>query len=178
MRTKGALEDMKVESLEAIVRALNSAQVPFIVVGGVAVNAHGYGRLTNDLDIVIRLRPETIAATFTSLAALGYRPLVPISADQFSDAAQRDRWVAEKHMRVLSFASASHRETPVDLFVTEPFDFETEYAHALVQRIATDAPLRVVSLQGLLRMKRDAGRPQDLADVAELLAVHGGPTDA
>ena len=35
---------MKVASFEAIVRALNDAKVPFIVVGGIAVNTHGYGR--------------------------------------------------------------------------------------------------------------------------------------
>jgi hypothetical protein len=167
---------MKVESLEAIFRALNTASVPFIVVGGIAVNAHGYGRLTNDVDIVIRLVPETIAAAFRSLATLGYRPRVPITSEMFADPSQRDRWVAERHVQVLSFASAVHRETPIDLFVTEPFDFETEFANALVVQLANDVPVHIVSFAGLLRLKRAAGRPQDLTDVAELLAVHAGPT--
>ena len=34
---------MKVASFEAIVRALNDAKAPFIVVDGIAVNTHGYG---------------------------------------------------------------------------------------------------------------------------------------
>jgi hypothetical protein len=46
---------MKLSSFEAIVQALNGAQVRFIVVGGLAVNAHGYIRVTNDVGIVIRL---------------------------------------------------------------------------------------------------------------------------
>ena len=40
---------MKLTSLEAITRALDEAGVPFIVVGGLAVVAHGYGRQTQDL---------------------------------------------------------------------------------------------------------------------------------
>jgi hypothetical protein len=36
---------MKLASFEAIVNALNGEYVRFIVVGGVAVNAHGYLRL-------------------------------------------------------------------------------------------------------------------------------------
>ena len=33
---------MRLASVEAIVRAQNDGAVPFIVVGGLAVNAHGY----------------------------------------------------------------------------------------------------------------------------------------
>ena len=39
---------MEVRSIEAIVRALNAAQVQYLIVGGLAVNAHGYERLTRD----------------------------------------------------------------------------------------------------------------------------------
>ena len=47
---------MKLASLEAIARALNDASVPFLIAGGVAVNAHGYGRLTQDLADIDELR--------------------------------------------------------------------------------------------------------------------------
>ena len=70
-------------------------------------------------------------------------------------------------MRVLSFHSDLHRDTPVDIFVTEPFDFSEEYRLAMVEEIAPGAPLRI------LRLKREAGRPQDLADIAELRLLHG-----
>lgn len=37
-------------------------------------------------------------------------------------------------------------------------------------------PVRIVRLDCLLRLKRAAGRPQDLADIAELRMLHGeGP---
>ena len=55
MRSDGAVEAkrMKVASVEAIVRTLDEHDVRFLIVGGIAVNAHGYGRTTFDLDLVI-----------------------------------------------------------------------------------------------------------------------------
>ncbi|MGH7544175.1 MAG: nucleotidyl transferase AbiEii/AbiGii toxin family protein [Gemmatimonadota bacterium] len=169
---------MKVASFEAVVRALNGAGVPFIVVGGLAVNAHGYGRATWDVDLVIRLRPDAIRAAFSALASLGYTPRVPVTAEGFGDPEQRARWIAEKGMAVLNFHSDGHRETPVDVFVTEPFDFDEEHRLALVVELAPGVPVRILRLAALLELKRQAGRPQDLADIAELRLLHGESEDA
>jgi len=169
---------VKLESIERIVRVLNEAGVPFIVVGGLAVVAHGYGRQTQDLDIVIRLERNAIINAFRAMASLGYRPRVPVTAEGFADARQRSRWIAEKGMTVLNFHSDEHRETPIDVFVTEPFDFDAEYAAAMVEEVAPLVPAHIVRLETLLRLKRQAGRPQDLADIAELRLLHGGKPDA
>ncbi|MDZ4755733.1 MAG: hypothetical protein SGJ11_14705 [Phycisphaerae bacterium] len=169
---------MKRESLECIARALNDARVPFIIVGGLAVVAHGYGRSTQDLDLVIRLQPDSIRAAFGALASLGYQPIVPVTADGFADTEQRERWVADKGMTVLNFHSDRHSQTSVDLFASEPFDFQSEYAAALVEELAPGVPVRIVRLATLLRLKQQAGRPQDLADIAELRLIHGDSPDA
>jgi hypothetical protein len=163
---------VRVTSLEAITRALNDRRVPFLVVGGLAVNAHGYGRMTHAVDLVVKLTAEHARGTFAALATLGYRPRVPVTAEGFADSAQRARWIADKGMMVLNFHSDDHRETPVDLFVQEPFDFDEEYEHALVEHLAPDVPIRILRLEALLRLKREAARPQDLADVAELELLH------
>jgi len=55
---------MKVASFAAIVGALNGAEVRFIVVGGVAVNAHGF---TKNVDLVIQLSERDIVASFRAL---------------------------------------------------------------------------------------------------------------
>ena len=164
---------MRLTSFEAIVRALNAAGVPFLVVGGLAVNAHGYGRQTADVDLVIHLEPTVIGNAFRALAGLGYQPRVPVTVADFSDSARRARLTAEKGMTVLAFHSEAHRETPVDVFVAEPFDFAAEHARALIEDVAPGAPVRIVQLDTLLRLKREAGRPQDLADIAELGLLHG-----
>jgi hypothetical protein len=124
---------MKLATFEAIVRAFDAAAVRFIVVGGLAVIAHGYGRVTRDIDLVIQLQPESIAGAFKALETLGFLPRVPISASQLADPALHAQWIREKGMKVLNFRSDAHRETPVNLFIEEPFDFEEEYRATLVQ---------------------------------------------
>lgn len=42
---------MRLETLEAVFMALNEADVRYLVAGGVAVNAYGYQRMTQDLDL-------------------------------------------------------------------------------------------------------------------------------
>jgi hypothetical protein len=51
--------------------ALLKAAVDYAVVGGVAVNAHGYLRSTRDLDVFIRPTEENARATFNALVELG-----------------------------------------------------------------------------------------------------------
>ena len=143
---------MKLASFESIIVALENARVRYLVVGGLAVNAHGYLRFTKDLDVVARLVPENIEAAFAALSALGYRPTVPVTAAQFADSALRELWIREKGMRVLQFWSEAHRETPIDLFVQEPFLFEEEYRQALVKSFQGTIPVRFVSIPTLIRM--------------------------
>jgi hypothetical protein len=170
------VSQMKVASFEAIVRALNEAHVRFIVVGGIAVITHGYGRTTQDIDLVIRLEPDSISRTFAALSALGYLPRVPISAAEFADPAQRAHWIEERGMQVLNFHSDRHRETPVDIFISEPFDFDVEYRESMLHESTPGLPVRIVRLAALLAMKRAAGRSQDLADIDELNLLHGNPS--
>jgi hypothetical protein len=113
---------MELRSVEAIVAALNRARVNYLIVGGLAVNAHGYQRLTVDVDLVIGLEPANITNGLHALEAIGYWPAIPISAEEFADERNRDMWRREKNMLVLKLWSDTHRRTPVDVFVYEPFD--------------------------------------------------------
>lgn len=159
---------MKLASLEAIVAALNDGSVRYLIAGGLAVNAHGYIRATQDVDLVIALDTDNILRAFSALATLGYKPLVPITAEQFANADLRGQWIRDKGMKVLNFFSDRHRETNVDLFVTEPFDFEREDANALAGALAPGMNARFVSLVTLIAMKEEAGRPRDRDDVQHL----------
>ena len=159
---------MKVASFEAIVSALNEAGVRFLVVGGVAVNAHGYLRFTKDVDLVVRLTREDIVSAFRALAGIDYHPSVPITAEQFSDPVLREEWRREKGMLVLKFWSDRHRETPLDVFVYEPFDFVSEEAAALRPREPGAPDAGFAAIPSLVAMKRAAGRPQDLMDIEKL----------
>ena len=167
---------MTKSDFQVIAAALNNSDVPFILVGGLAVIEHGYGRNTFDVDLVIRLTPEVVRRAFDALGQLGYRPSVPITAAEFGDAEQRERLLAEKSMTVLNFWSDQHRRTPVDIFVAEPFDFAAEYKRAEVREVAAGLTVRIVRLETLFEMKRLANRPKDLADIDELSLLHRLPS--
>ena len=158
---------MKLASFEALVAVLEDAGVRYLVAGGLAVNAHGYLRFTKDVDVVLQLVADNIERTFAALGSLGYKPSVPITAAQFADAKQRESWIRDKGMQVLQFWSDGHRETPIDVFASEPFDFEEEYGRALVKPLGSIA-VRFVSIPTLIQMKERAGRPQDKVDVEHL----------
>lgn len=159
---------MKLVVFEAVAQALGAAGVRYLVAGGIAVNVHGYIRHTLDIDLVISLDADNIQRAFSALGTLGYRPLVPINASAFADAAQRRRWREEKGMQVLNFHSDAYRDTNVDVFVHEPFDFAHEYEIALQSELSPGFVARFVSIPTLIEMKRVAGRPRDLDDIQHL----------
>lgn len=165
---------MKASSIEAIVTALNSAEAPYLVVGDLAVNAHGYGRATFDIDLVVDLSSGNVNALFEALGDLGYEPIVPVTATSFGDRATRDRWIEEKGMVVLQFHSDLHRETRVDVFAREPFDFPSEHEHALIEEIRPGLPVHFVALNTLITMKNSAGRAKDRDDIQNLEMLGSG----
>jgi hypothetical protein len=163
---------MKASSVRAIFKALQQFKVRFLLAGGLAVNAYGFLRQTKDVDIVIELVPDNIAAAFQALASVGYRPLVPISADQFSDPRNREIWMREKEMKVLQFWSDEHLQTPVDVFVHVPFDFSRELANAPTKELIEVGHVPIVSLRTLVSMKQAANREQDQIDLSNLRLLY------
>lgn len=158
--------------IERVLRALETAGVRYLVVGGVAVVLHGHPRFTADLDLAIALDPANVHAAFGALSTLGYRPRVPVSADVFADPAARGRLVAEKGMTVLSFASPALAMTEVDVFADPPFGFEETHARAAHVGLG-ELSVPVASIEDLIAMKRRAGRPKDLEDAAVLERLAG-----
>lgn len=162
---------MKLKSIRAIARALEKARVRCLFAGGIAVVAHGYGRMTYDADLVLQLERENILRAFRALRRLGYVPRVPVTAEQFANAEVRAGWIREKGMQVLNLFSDRHRETPVGICVTEPFPFEATCTKARREEIEPGLAMRFVDLQTLIAMKLRAGRPKDLDDVAHLQRI-------
>ena len=87
---------MKIDDVRTILRALNDANVRYLIVGGLAVVAHGYVRFTQDIDLVVQLERENVLRAMNALTAIGYRPLIPVDATQFADEALRQQWRDEK----------------------------------------------------------------------------------
>jgi predicted nucleotidyltransferase len=166
-------------SVEALIQALNAGGVRYLIVGGLAVVAHGYVRFTADVDVVLDLDGDNPRRALTALTGLGYRPRAPVALDEFADADRRDLWVREKGLTVFSLYSPEHLATEVDLFVQSPFDFTEAYGRAARIEVAPGVAATFVGLEDLIVLKQHAGRPQDALDVQQLNALRKDrPDDA
>lgn len=161
---------MQRNSIEAVVGALNAASVRYLIVGGLAVAAHGFVRFTADLDLVLDPEAESLGRAIRALSELGYTPRAPVPFSDFQSADKRREWVRDKGLTVFSLFSRQHPATELDLFVDPPFDFERAYAQSSRMEVAPGVAATFVGLSDLIEMKRRAGRPQDLEDIAGLEA--------
>lgn len=149
---------------EPLLRHLAEAGVDFVVIGGVAVAAQGYGRATKDLDIVYATNAANLERLGDVLVELGARlrgigedvPFVP-------DA----RTLKRTTILTLETSLGS-----VDLLVDPAGADRYEAMRERADVVDLDGvEFRVVSVEDLLSMKRAAGRPQDIADIDALLTA-------
>jgi hypothetical protein len=168
---------MEKSSVAAIVGALNDAHAKYLIVGGLAVVAHGYVRFTADVDVILDFREDNLRPALAALAGLGYRPLVPVPLDQFADPNIRAQWIREKGLTVFSLISPDHPATTVDLFVEAPLPFDQAYAAAVRQEVVPQVAATFVSYDDLLTLKKQAGRPKDVEDIKRLQEIREKPPD-
>jgi hypothetical protein len=154
------------ERFTPVFEALNAANARYVVVGGLAVVLHGHIRATQDIDLVVSLEPEETRRALSAVERIGYHPRLPVKLSDFADPEQRERWAREKNMVVFPLFNETTRLT-IDLFVQYPIDFAELWDASEVMQLRRST-IRVASLDHLLRMKRETGRPRDLQDVEEL----------
>lgn len=159
---------MIVRTLGEVAKALEAQGVRYLVVGGVAVNAHGYARATRDLDLVIQLGPQNVERALKALAELGFRPTIPEPMEAFADPDKRKEWREQRNMEAFSLNSDRFPLTPVDLLVEEPFDFDEVMKASSRVDLGIGVPVRIVDIQTLIHMKEKVGRPRDLDDIEHL----------
>ena len=171
------MSGVKRSSVESIISELNAAGVRYLVVGGLAVVAHGYVRFTADIDLLLDLEESNLNRALVALEGLGYRPRAPVPLEGFVDAGTRKAWVRDKGLTVFSLSSDLHPATEIDLFAEDPLGFGEAYSRAVSMEVAPGVPATFVGLSDLIRLKRAAGRPQDLLDIESLEKLREEPSD-
>lgn len=147
---------------ERLVAALNAAQAGYVIVGGLAVGAHGVVRATRDLDIVCAPAAENMHRVAECLTALGGEHPVDGTLTGTSPA------------RPVSFkVHTRHGDLQVLNRVAGVPPFDQLYADRILVTVSPGAIAPVCSLAHLRSMKRAADRPRDRADLAELEELHG-----
>lgn len=90
---------------EHIFKELEAHKVKYLVIGGIAVNLHGFARATGDLDIMISYDDSNVEAFLMAAGALDLTPKIPVKLEEFSDPSKREMWQNSKNMKVFSLRS-------------------------------------------------------------------------
>jgi predicted nucleotidyltransferase len=154
---------------EEIFKALNRAKVNYAVCGGLAVVLYGYTRLTADLDLVVDLGKENLMKLYDTLTRLGYKIRIPIKRKDFIQKEKLSKFAEEKNMKVISFHNLKDSFKTVDIGVNLPgiSEFLKKKKHIKVGNLA----IPTISIDDLIKMKKDVARYHDLTDVENLKKI-------
>ena len=141
-----------VEELMAVAAALERHHVDYALVGGLAVAVWGAPRATKDIDLLVR--PESLTKAMEAVATRGFN--LAGSPLRFRDGMELQR--------VTKVEAGAHLIVDFMLVGESLEDIWTSR-----QKVETEGgPLWVVSRDALIRMKAQAARPQDIADIERL----------
>ena len=133
----------------------NGAGAEYLVVGALALAAHGHVRATKDLDVWVRPSSENAECVYRALAAFG-APLRELSVEDLAAPGL-----------IFQIGVPPIR---VDIITAiDGVDFGDAWLEKLSSHYA-DQPVHVLSRRHLIQNKKASGRLQDLADVEALEA--------
>jgi hypothetical protein len=140
-----------IAELEIIVDAFEREHVEYALCGGLALGYHGFVRATRDIDVLVV--NAQLADAMRIARDLGFD--VPARA------------TPREVQRVSKLDPSTGELLTLDLLVVAP-DIEDVWKTRMAIEPAPNKQLVIVSRAGLAKMKRIAGRPQDLIDLARL----------
>lgn len=146
------------ESIDQFIFLANKKGVRMLMVGGGAVNFHGYQRHSADVDFWIETSNSNLSSLVSVFTEMGYE------IEQFPDTVKDQ----------LQNISIKFSPADLDLELITKFEigksFNEAFEEAVTVEISGNHVLRwkVLSLDDLLESKRRAARPKDLLDIQQL----------
>ena len=153
-----------------ILQKLEQEDFQYLVVGGIAVNLHGYTRATGDLDIMIMLNEENIRKFVSVIKSLNYKPKIPVELNDFISDDNRKQWIEQKNMKVFSVYNPENEFEHVDILIEHSLDFEEAYNKKVNYKIE-DINIPVISIPDLIELKEKANRIIDRNDILALKKI-------
>lgn len=150
--------------------ALNKAKIEYLIVGGVAVNLHGYTRFTGDIDILLTLSPDNLTKMDNTMKKMGYVERLPITIHGLSDPKKLKKYLKDKNMKAFTYISNKQLALDVDIITEESLDFAGFNKKKKVVHV-WNLDLPVIGIDDLIGMKKKAGRNEDKFDVEALLKL-------
>lgn len=152
------------EDIDRFLILSDKHSVRMLMIGGGAVNFHGYQRHSADVDFWIETTPENLQKLILVFQELGY------------DIEAFPPEVINQQQNI----SVKFSPVALDLELKTRFDigktFDEAFRESEVVSIAGKdvAKWRVLNYEDLIESKRRAGRPKDLLDIQQLKSIRNG----
>jgi hypothetical protein len=135
-------------------------KVKYLVIGGFAVNRHGYKRTTGDLDIYLQDTIENRQNLIVALEEIGYGRF-----DMLLDVP-----IVAGYCEIL-MDNGMYADLMTEVKGLKQVDFDEHFEMATVD-IVNDTPVRFLHYNHLIENKKAVGRNKDLLDIEELEKIN------
>lgn len=158
-----------------VIRAFNKHNIPYLVIGGIAVRKYDRARKTEDLDIFVRPDTSTLKKTIEVLKKLDY-------SECFYYDPSRQSWHPIGLVKSVDANTLKNYDTvrflglyPLDLMVaSDAPDSKKYFDEMLKNALETEVfgeKLSVIHIQDLISSKLRSTRPKDVADKWKLIRI-------
>lgn len=150
------------ENIDAFLKEASKEGVKMLLVGGGAVNFHGYQRHSADVDFWIDTSEENFSKLLQVFRRMGYE------IDSFPEKVKNK----EQNISVKFSPADLNLELITNFQIGKSFD--EAFSESEKVEISKFGVLKwnVLNLYDLLESKRRAARPKDLLDILELKSIH------
>ncbi|HEX5244131.1 MAG TPA: nucleotidyltransferase [Tepidisphaeraceae bacterium] len=149
------------QALRSLVETLDASSVRYAIIGGIATIQHGRVRTTADIDVLLTIPQLAMPALFTTLKGNGF------TLDLKRNIAE----LRDNGLTTLRFE---------DVLIDMMRPILPVYSHVLDRAVPTQIlgqSVRISTVEGLIVMKLIAFRPQDEADIQELISAYRDQLD-
>ena len=144
-----------------LINALKKEKINYMIVGGYAVNFHGYSRNTVDIDLIIKFTLSNLKKIEKLLLQMGMVSKLPI--DAVSIYKFREEYIKNRNLMAWNFFNKNDPTDQIDILINHDVsDFKSERFKI------GQLEFKVISKKDLIKMKKESGRDKDLLDIKEL----------
>ncbi len=156
-----------------LLQSLSDEQVQYVLVGGMAVQLHGFLRATFDIDLVLAMGDENLVRFIAVAKRYGLVPAIPVPIESLRSADQIDQWHREKGMLAFALREPQIGGSVVDILVRPEVPFDRLMANAVAGELFSRR-VWIASIEDLITMKHIANRPKDQLDIVALEKIQRG----
>jgi predicted nucleotidyltransferase len=151
-------------ALHDFVAVFDRLELPYVVMGGIAVRFYGIPRATYDVDFTVAIQQNRLPELYQCVRDLGYTIPEPYE----------NGWI--DHVAGMPLVKArlflEGRGIDIDMFIAES-RYQQQLLSNRRQDVLDGVPIWLVAPEDLILLKLLAGRPRDFADIGDIIFTQG-----